>query len=61
MSFSDGYAIVDDAALLSEQRDAMLSAGEITPYDSPGHQWIYTRGIDLTALRKLMGPDGLLH
>lgn len=61
MSFSDGYAIVDDEALLSEQRDAMLSAGEITPYDSPGHQWIYTRGIDLTALRKLMGPDGLLH
>jgi hypothetical protein len=61
MTFGDGYAIVDDEDLLPAQRDAMLSAGEIKPYDSPGHKWIYTRGVDLTDVRKLMEPEGLSH
>ena len=61
MKFSDGYAIVDDDALLPAQRDAMLSAGQITPYQGPGRRWIYTSGISLTAMRKLMGPDNLSH
>ena len=59
MTFSDAYATVDDDALLPPQRDAMLSAGEITPYDSPARQWLYTRGISLTAVRKVMFPPGL--
>jgi hypothetical protein len=61
MTFSDGYAIVDDEALLPALRDAMRSAGEIKPYDSPIRQWIYTRGVDLTDVRKLMEPEGLSH
>jgi len=50
--FSDGYAVVDDDDLLPEQRNAMLSAGQIRPY-SQG-RWIYTTGIDLSAARGLM-------
>lgn len=26
---------------------------------SPGRQWIYTRGIDITSIRKLMGPEAV--
>jgi hypothetical protein len=52
-AFSDGYAVVDDDDLLPEQRNAMLSAGQLQPY-SQG-RWIYTMGIDLAAARKLMG------
>jgi len=59
MTFSDAYAIVDDDALLPPQRDAMLSTGEITPYDSPVRQWLYTRGISLTQVRNVMFPPGL--
>ena len=54
MKFSDSYAIVDDE-LHPAQREAMLADGQIVPYESPGRKWIYTRGISLTAVRKLMG------
>lgn len=59
MKFSDSYAIVDDEELLPAQREAMLAEGQIVPYESPGRQWIYTKGISLTAVRKLMGTGGL--
>jgi hypothetical protein len=59
MTFSDAYAIVDDDELLPAQRDAMLGAGQIAPYDSPGHQWMYTKGVSLTAVRRVMFPPGL--
>jgi hypothetical protein len=61
MKFSDGYAIVDDDELLPAQRDAMLSASQITPYQGPGRQWVYTSGISLTAIRELMELDPLSH
>jgi hypothetical protein len=61
MKFSDGYAVVDDEELPPAQRDAMINAGEITPYESPGRQWKYTRGISLPVVRKLMAPEGLFH
>jgi len=50
--FSDGYAVVDDDDLLPEQRNAMLSAGQIRSYREG--RWIYTMGIDLAAARELM-------
>ena len=61
MKFSDSYAIVDDEELLPAQREAMLADGQIVTYESPGRQWIYTKGISLTAVRKLMGTGGLAH
>lgn len=51
-AFSDGYAVVDDDDLLPEQRNAMLSAGQIRSYRES--RWIYTMGIDLAAARELM-------
>ncbi len=55
MDFRDPYAIVDDESLLPAERDSMLEAEEIVAYTEPkGLQWIYTRGVDLTAVRKLM-------
>ncbi len=61
MKFSDRYAIVDDEVLLPTRREAMLADGLIVPYASPQVQWIYTRGISLSAVRKLMGTDNLSH
>jgi len=62
MAFSDGYAVVDDEAVLPEQRDAMLRAGQIKPYGGTGdRQWVYSRGVSLAAVRELMGPDNLFH
>lgn len=55
MTFSDGYAVVDDEELQPAQRAAMLDAGQIRQYQ-PG-QWIYTTGIELARVRELMGPD----
>jgi len=53
--FRDPYAIVGDELLLPAERDSMLKAGELVAYTEPkGLQWIYTRGVDLTAARKLM-------
>lgn len=59
MKFSDSYAIVDDAELLPAQREAMLADGQIVPYESPGRKWIYTSGISLMTVRKMMAPDTL--
>jgi len=58
MTFSDAYAIVDDDELLPAQRDAMLGAGQIAPYDSSDHQWMYTKGVSLAAVRRVMFPPG---
>jgi hypothetical protein len=59
MKFSDGYALIDDEALLPAEREMMLSAGEIAPYASLDPQWMYTQGISLAAIRKVMFPPGL--
>jgi len=61
MKFSDRYAIADDEELHPAQREAMLAAGQIMPYASPELKWMYTKGISLTAVRNLMGPDSLSH
>lgn len=61
MKFSDGYAIVNDEALLPVQREAMLARGQIVPHESSERRWLYTQGISLTVIRKLMGQDRLSH
>lgn len=57
MTFSDGYAIVDDSDLLPAERDALQSAGDIVPHSSG--QWLYTRGVPLTRIRQLMSAETL--
>jgi len=57
MTFSDGYAIINDSDLLPVERDAMRSAGDIVPHASG--QWLYTRGVPLTRIRRLMGAENL--
>jgi hypothetical protein len=57
MSFTDGYAVVNDSDLLPAERDAMRSTGDIVPRSSG--QWLYTRGVPLTQIRRLMGTENL--
>ncbi len=73
MQFGDSYAIEDEDSLTSTERNILLDAGWIVPFekskkktvpgvlgapqaDVPGRQWIYTRGIDLATIRKMLGP-----
>ena len=73
MQFGDSYAIEDEDSLTSTERNVLLDAGWIVPFekskekklpDVPGapqvdgtnRQWIYTHGIDLATIRKLLGP-----
>ena len=57
MTFTDGYALVDDDDLPPEERNAMLEAGQIVPAGEGS--WRFTRGIDLSALRQLIDPEAL--
>lgn len=71
MRFSDPYALVDDEALTVALREALLAAGQITPWaaddhasdsadpppPSPPRQWIYTLGVPLSEFRELLQPD----
>lgn len=62
MTFSDPYAIVDDASLAPPLRNAMRAAGQIVAAEElpvpggpePGRRWLYTRGIDLETFSGLM-------
>lgn len=57
MEFSDGYARVDDESLQPAERNAMLEAGQIV--EAGDGAWRFTRGVDLTALRRLIDPEAL--
>ena len=75
MKFSDSYALVNEDSLTSTERNILLDAGLIAPFEAaeknaplalgmpptepPGKQWIYTHGIDLVTIRKMLGPAGL--
>ena len=75
MKFSDSYALLDEDSLNSTERNILLDAGLIVPFEETkksapgvfgapqtepaGRQWIYTSGIDLVTLRKLLGPEAL--
>jgi hypothetical protein len=50
--FADPYAIEDDESLPPIQRENLLAAGLLTPR---GNRYIYTRGVALSEVRKLMG------
>ncbi len=73
MQFGDSYAIEDEDSFTSTERNILLDAGWIVPYEKsrnktmpgvPGapqvdvtnRQWIYTHGIDLATMRKMLGP-----
>ena len=75
MKFSDAYALVNEDSFNSTERNILLDAGLIVPFEAteknapralgmpppepPGRQWIYTRGIDLVTVRKMLGPAAL--
>jgi len=73
MQFGDSYAIEDEDSLTSTERNSLLDAGWIVPFekskkktvpnvlgapqvDVAARQWIYTHGIDLATIRKMLGP-----
>ncbi len=73
MQFGDSYAIEGEDSLTSTERNTLLDAGWIVPFekskkktvpgvpgapqvDVTGRQWIYTHGIDLATIRKMLGP-----
>jgi hypothetical protein len=57
MTFSDGYALVEDEELSPETRNALLEAGQIEPHGDNG--WRYTMGVDLGSLRRLIDREAL--
>ena len=57
MTFSDGYSVVLDEDLPPEAREAMLNAGQIIAHGD--NAWQYTTGIELGALRALIGREAL--
>jgi len=54
--FRDNYALVSEEALSPAERDDLLARGLIIPYQG---EFKYTHGIDLTAVRKLIGTEVL--
>jgi len=52
--FADSYAMEDDESLSSEQRQSLISDGLI---ERRGESWIYTSGVELSIVRKLMWPN----
>jgi hypothetical protein len=57
MAFADRYALVDDEALPPAERNALRDAGHIE--DAGDGRWRYTRGVDLTTVRRLIDPEAL--
>ncbi|MEJ8566835.1 hypothetical protein [Elongatibacter sediminis] len=56
MNFADAYARETEESLSPDDRDAWLEAGWLRPTDDG---YTYTRGLDLTTVRRLMGPAAL--
>ena len=56
MQFQDSYAVLEDDEINPDVRNDLLSKGFLTEIDG---RFVYTRGIDISAFRKLMGPDVL--
>lgn len=56
MDFSDEYAHVKDENISPDERQALLDAGYLV---KNGQRFAFTHGIELSVIRKLMGPDAL--
>jgi len=54
--FRDSYALVADEDMTPAVRDEMLTNSSIIPYQD---EYKYTRGVDLSVIRKLIGRDAL--
>jgi len=54
MDFSDEYAHVKDENISPGERQALLDAGYLV---KNGQRFAFTHGIELSVIRKLMGPD----
>lgn len=55
-NFRDNYALIADEDLTPAVRDEMLKNGSIIPYQD---EYKYTRGVDLSAIRKLINSEAL--
>ncbi len=55
-NFRDNYALISDEDLTPSVRDEMLEDGLIIPYQD---EFKYTRGVDLSAIRKLISAEAL--
>ena len=56
MSFADQYAVLEDEEIDPEERTQLLESGYLSELNL---QFKYTQGIELSEIRKLLGPDGL--
>ncbi len=56
MTFADSNALVSEEDLSPAQRDEWLAGGWIVPRDG---RFIFTHGIAVSAIRKLMGEDNM--
>ena len=56
MDFSDEYAYVGNENISPGERQALLEAGYLV---RDGQRFAFTHGIELSVIRRLMGPDAL--
>ncbi|MEJ2383917.1 MAG: hypothetical protein P8Y54_05905 [Xanthomonadales bacterium] len=57
MAFADRYALIADEDLAPAERNALRDGGYIER--AGDDRWRYTRGVDLSAVRRLIDPDAL--
>jgi len=56
MVFKDPYALLEDEEISPDVRNHLLESGQLIAIDG---SFRYTQGIELSVVRKLMGPQGL--
>jgi hypothetical protein len=56
MVYADAYALLEDEDITPTERNELLESGFLEKVDD---RFRFTHGIDLSEVRKLMGPEGL--
>jgi len=56
MDFQDEYAFLEDAEISPDERNELMANGYLIADD---RKFRYTHGINISEIRKLMGPEGL--
>ena len=56
MIFADPYALLEDEDITPTERNVLLESAYLSALEN---QYRYTHGIDISAIRQLMGPEGL--